>query len=115
MQAEIAGRLAGPEAASIVSAPFVLSDPAELESLLADAGFVESTVETMQETVIYPDVDAFLEGEIDATPLGGFLAARNPALPDQMKAAIRDALAPFQTADGVQFPIEAHIASARRG
>lgn len=113
-QAEIARRLAGPEAAAIVQAPFVLPDPAKLRLLLGGAGFVDISIETMQEAVIYPDIDAFLEGEIDATPLGVFLAERDPALPDHMKDETRKALASFETANGVEFPIEAHVVSTRR-
>jgi ubiquinone/menaquinone biosynthesis C-methylase UbiE len=114
MQAEIAGRLAGPEAAAIVFAPFVLTDPAELELLLADAGFAESTAETRQETVMYSNVDAFLEGEVDATPLGAFLLERSQALYDQVKAELREAVAPYTSATGVMFPIDANVASARQ-
>jgi ubiquinone/menaquinone biosynthesis C-methylase UbiE len=113
VQAEIAGRLAGPEAASIVSAPFVLPDPAELEMLLADADFTDIEVMSMRETAAYPDVDAFLEGEVDATPLGAFLLERNPALIDRLRAEMREVLLPYTSASGVTFPIAANLVSAR--
>lgn len=113
-QAEIVERLAGPEAAAIVRAPFVLADPAELERMLAAAGFESVKAETVADVITYPNVDAVLEGEIDATPLGTFLQGQNTAIYDHVKTELREALTPFVTRDGVVYPTAAHIVSGRR-
>src|SRR5262249_24083256 len=72
-QAESVGRLAGAEAEAIVRSPFVLHDPAKLRSLLGAAGLDGVRVDTVQDLATYQSVEAFLEGEFDATPLGAFL------------------------------------------
>lgn len=113
IQAEIVGCLAGADAESIVGAPFVLADPAELKRLLADAGFRSIAVSTISDVIAYPDIDAFLQGEIDATPLGSLLDERDPAIADQIKTRLHEALAPFVSPAGMNFPTAAHIASAR--
>lgn len=113
-QAEIVERLAGPDAAAIVRAPFVLDDPDEVERLLVAAGFDAVTNETTADVITYPNVDAVLEGEIDATPLGTFLQEQSPAIYIQTKEEMRAALAPFVTKDGVVYPTAAHIVSGRR-
>jgi ubiquinone/menaquinone biosynthesis C-methylase UbiE len=112
-QEEIIARLAGPEAAAIVHAPFVLHNPATIQSLLADAGFASIEVTTIQDTVTYPSIDAFLEGEFDATPLGTVLQAQDMAISDQARAEMAEALIPFHTPTGITYPIAAHIFSAR--
>jgi ubiquinone/menaquinone biosynthesis C-methylase UbiE len=112
-QAEIVTRLAGAEAAAIVRSPFVLSDIGAVRSLFVDAGFAQVECTTTQEMVTYPSVDAFLEGEFDATPLGAFLQSLGGAIYDRAKAETTEALLPYRTPTGVTFPMAAHVFSAR--
>ncbi|HEY7034672.1 MAG TPA: methyltransferase domain-containing protein [Thermomicrobiales bacterium] len=114
-QAEIAGRLAGAGAEAIVRAPFVLHDAAELGGLLDAAGFEAVRVETIRDAVTYPSVEAFLEGEFDATPLGAMLRELGGTVYEGAKAEMDEALAPFRTASGVTFPVAAHVVSGRVG
>ena len=111
--AEIVERIAGSEAAAIVRAPFVLPDRASLERMLSNAGFEVIESRSKTELVSYPNVDLFLEGEIDATPLGAALQAKGNGRSDQVTAAVRTAAETFATSDGVVFPITANLVSAR--
>jgi ubiquinone/menaquinone biosynthesis C-methylase UbiE len=112
-QAEIVGRLAGAEAVAIVRSPFVLADPGELRDLCEAAGFEAVEIATIQDAIIYPSVEAFLEGEFDATPLGTFLQGLGGTIRDQAKAEMAEALVPFHT--GVTSPTAAHVVTARAG
>ena len=103
-QAEIVERLAGSEAAAIVRAPFVLPDPAVLERMLSNAGFEVIESRSIAETAAYASVDAFLEGEIDGTPLGAVLEEMGNGVYDRVTAAVREETEKFATSDGVVFP-----------
>lgn len=110
--AEIEERLGGAEAGQIARAPFVLADPAELERMLALAGF--ATIETQQitEPATFSSIDVFLEAEIDATPLGEALREIGDGCYDQVLTAVREEMEKYATSDGVAFPIVANLASA---
>jgi ubiquinone/menaquinone biosynthesis C-methylase UbiE len=112
-QAEIVARLAGSEAAAIVQSPFVLHDTVELRRLLDVAGFDSVNIATVQDAITYPTIDAFLEGEFDATPLGAFLQAPGGTVYERAKTEMGEALLPYRSASGVSFPIAAHVVSAR--
>jgi ubiquinone/menaquinone biosynthesis C-methylase UbiE len=114
-EADIVERLAGPEAAAIVRAPFVLPDPAGLERMLSKAGFETIERRAIAEPVAYASVDVFLEGEIDGTPLGAALHAMGNGLYEQVSAAVREETERFETPDGVVFPVTANVVSARLG
>lgn len=112
-QAEIVERLVGNAAAAIVRAPFVLSDPGPLVAMVEAAGFDSVQLETRLGEVVYPSIDGFLAGEVDATPLAAAIRATAPDREDQVRAEIREAVRPFDRDDMVRFPCDAHLISAR--
>jgi ubiquinone/menaquinone biosynthesis C-methylase UbiE len=114
-QADIVERLIGSDAAAIVRAPFALSDPEPLVALVEAAGFDDVHLETRLGEVVYPSIDGFLAGEVDATPLAAAIRAAAPELDEQIRAEIRDALQPFDREGMVRFPCEVHLVSARVG
>ena len=80
---------------------FALSDPERLDSLLADAGFVERRIEPVALDRCYPSVDAWISESVDMS--GGFGRAWEPltgAQRDALMAEIRERTAPFTAADG---------------
>lgn len=111
-QAAIVGRLAGADAEAIVRAPFVLADPVEIRQLVEGAGFIDIEITTIPDGVVYPGIDAILEGEFEATPLGAYLRERDPAIHASVLTAMREALRDFETNGKVVFPVSAHIAAA---
>ncbi len=112
-QAEIVGRLVGDAAAAIVRAPFALSDPDPLVAMVEAAGFDEVRCETRLGEVVYPSIDGFLAGEVDATPLAAAIRATAPDRDERVRAEIRAAVQPFDRDGMVRFPCEAHLISAR--
>ena len=112
-QAEIVARLVGDAAAAIVRAPFALSDPTPLVTLVEAAGFDDVRLETRLGEVVYPSVDGFLAGEVDATPLAAAIRATAPQLEEQVREEISEAVRPFDGDGMVRFPCDAHLISAR--
>lgn len=64
-----------PELAQFVGAVFSLHDPAEIETLLAGAGFRDVHVEVTTETLRLPPPADFLWQYVHATPMGAVVAA----------------------------------------
>jgi ubiquinone/menaquinone biosynthesis C-methylase UbiE len=99
-----------------VHGPFALGDPDRLRALFAGAGFVDVSVEE----VPTPLRDAsFEQWWTRTTALAGPLALRLAALtPDgraALERAVRDAVRPFWTPAGLEFPGVTLLASAHVG
>lgn len=112
--AEIVRHAAGEEATAIMQSPFSLSDPEAVAALLKAAGFTNVTAARLLGTVDYPTIDAFLEGEIDATPLGSHLHQLGNAVYARVRDETCTMLTPFQRSVRLQFPFEAVIATGER-
>jgi SAM-dependent methyltransferase len=98
-----------------VPGPFALADADALAALLRAAGLTDVTVEELGVPTPAPSFEAWwTRTSALAGPLAGMLAA----MPEPARAAIqgrlRDALAPFATADGFLLPGMTLIATARR-
>ena len=93
----------------------MLSDARPLVTLVEAAGFDDVRLETRLGEVVYPSIDGFLAGEVDATPLAAAIRATAPELEEQVRAAIREAVRPFDGDGMVRFPCEAHVISGRVG
>jgi ubiquinone/menaquinone biosynthesis C-methylase UbiE len=107
-------RHVSPETGEEMRSPFVLHDPARLRALLEDAGFsgVEVTRETLECT--WSSHADFAPRTIAAGPI----AAAYAAVPEGIRAAIRDeaaaALAPHALPDGrLRMPLTAVVATGR--
>jgi SAM-dependent methyltransferase len=105
----------GADAAAIMQAPFVFGDATdELHALLAQAGFSTQCIRFDVRMVRFPSPRAFVLRQVAASPLAGHVARANEAA---RAALISDVSASLQASvddEGVAFPIEAHIAVARR-
>jgi SAM-dependent methyltransferase len=107
-------RHAGVRVADILRAPFVLSDLDHVRSLVEAAGLRILRAETRLGTVAYPSIDAFVRGEITASPLAPALREHGAAVYDGIVAETHDILRPYAGDNGVTFPIEAHVVVAER-
>jgi SAM-dependent methyltransferase len=93
---------------------FALAEPGRLQETLNDAGFVEVTVDTVELSRSYPDVDAFIEETLDVSMMVADAFGR---LSDDEQAEVRRQIAslaePFTAPGGsVTFSGRALVASA---
>jgi SAM-dependent methyltransferase len=107
-------RPVGAAAAAVVRAPFSLSDDAELEALIRAAGFRDVTVERRAGTARFPSVEGFVRGYVGGSPLAGHMAQVSDAVREALVADVRAALAGHASDSGLEFPMAALLASARK-
>jgi ubiquinone/menaquinone biosynthesis C-methylase UbiE len=102
------------EAAAIMRAPFALAEAEELRGLLAAEGFREIAIQPIAGTVRFPSVARFVQDYVGGSPLAGHVAK----VPDEAREAlvreVGDALTSYIAGDVLTFPIEAHLASAKK-
>jgi ubiquinone/menaquinone biosynthesis C-methylase UbiE len=102
------------EAAAIMRAPFALAEAEELRGLLAAEGFREIAIQPIAGTVRFPSVARFVQDYVGGSPLSGHVAK----VPDEAREAlvreVGDALTSYIAGDVLTFPIEAHLASAKK-
>jgi len=98
-----------------IPGPFALDDADRLTTLLGDAGLAAVGVEELAVPLRDTSYDEWWRR---TTALAGPLAARLGALPaesyDALRARVREAVRPFETPAGLEFPGVTLLASARR-
>jgi ubiquinone/menaquinone biosynthesis C-methylase UbiE len=108
------GRHVGPEAAAIMRAPFGLAEAEELRRLIAAAGFDDITIRPVPGTVRFPSVERFVQDYAAGSPL----AAHVGKVSDEARVAlIREVgaeLKSYVAGGTLAFPIEAHLARAKK-
>ena len=107
-------KIAGPQAADALRAPFVLGDRTELVKLFQSAGVESVKVTTHRRTARFPSVRTMVEAD-----LRGWLPAMGVVLGENQIGRILDeadrALSRYVTADGtVEFESPAHIVSGTK-
>jgi SAM-dependent methyltransferase len=106
-------RHAGADVAAIMRAPFAFGGAERLRGLLAGAGFTGARVRIDIGAVRPPSAEEFLRRQAAASPLAGPVGALDD---DRLAAVIRDLddrLREHTDDDGVAFPMEATVATAR--
>jgi ubiquinone/menaquinone biosynthesis C-methylase UbiE len=110
--AEALERHIGAPAAATMRAPFVFADPEEVRAIIAGAGFRDVRVGGATGTVRFPSAEHFVQYQVAGSPLAGPVGEASEearsALVTEVKAAVR----PYESGEGLAFPIGAHIASA---
>jgi ubiquinone/menaquinone biosynthesis C-methylase UbiE len=95
--------------------PFSLDDPGQLARLLTDAEFSEIVVAEVPTPLRDTSFDAWWTR---TSSLAGPLAKRLAAVPEpamrQLQARLREAVRPYQTPAGLEFPGVSLLAAARR-
>jgi ubiquinone/menaquinone biosynthesis C-methylase UbiE len=102
------------EAASIMRAPFGLADPEELRRLIAVPGFRDITTRPVPGAVRFPSVARFVQDQVAASPLAGHVARVSDEARAALISEMSDALQSYLAAGWLVFPIEAHLATAKR-
>jgi SAM-dependent methyltransferase len=110
-----AAELGAPVPPPGVPGPFALDDPDRLAGLFAGAGLAGVAVTEVPTPLRDPSFDAWLAR---TTALAGPLASRLAALPEaaraRLRARLREAVRPYETAAGLEFPGVTLLAGGRR-
>jgi len=93
---------------------FSLGDPTALADLAADTGLVDITVEAVDVTASFPDVDDYLATVGCAPMLAGAFAALDEERREAVRATVIQAVERFRTAEGLALPGRALLLLARR-
>jgi ubiquinone/menaquinone biosynthesis C-methylase UbiE len=111
--AELLERHVGQAAATIMRAPFGLSNADELAALVRAAGFQNVEIQQRVGTVRFPSVERFVLSYIAGSPLAGPVSQANDAARGALIADVRKALGKYTSNTELAFPIAAHLLSAR--
>ncbi|HXV01479.1 MAG TPA: class I SAM-dependent methyltransferase [Caulobacteraceae bacterium] len=93
--------------------PFAFADPQRVRRILDGAGLTDVDVVRFESRIGGGDLDTAVGVSLQIGPLGAALR-ENPGLADQVAGAVREALAPFATPEGVKMPSAVWIVSARK-
>jgi SAM-dependent methyltransferase len=114
--AEALAQHVSPEAAGFMHMTGSLS-PAELQGLLEEANFQDVIVRPQSKNLRFKSPEAFVWEVVQATPLA-WMSSVNQA-DDSTRAIVvnelSERLQPYLDNDGLAFPIEASVATARKG
>lgn len=108
-EAELLGRIAGPDAADALRAPYVLGDRNELAALFAEAGMASAEIRTIQGTARFPSVRTLVEADLRGwLPLMGVILTEEVI--GQILQEAESALSSYVSTDGVvTFNSPAHL------
>jgi SAM-dependent methyltransferase len=91
--------------------PFAFADPARVLNILTAAGFGEIDIHESRQQIGWGDLETSARTALSVGPVA--LAVRsNPDLTDKIAAAVREALAPYATRDGVKLDSSVWIVRA---
>lgn len=110
--AEALARHIGEAAATIMRAPFVLGDVAQVRALMAEAPFRDVDIRTCAGEVRFPSTDDFVRHQVAGSPLAGPVSQADDTAHSALMSEVRTALHPYAQRDGLAFPIQAHLVSA---
>jgi SAM-dependent methyltransferase len=116
-KAAAAAHVAVPVVPPDAPGPLSLADPERIRALLAGAGFSGAGIEPFEVDLLLGGGGALDDavGFVAEGSLATVLAAAGPAARDAAVAAVRDALAPYETARGVVMPAAAWLVTAATG
>jgi SAM-dependent methyltransferase len=111
--AEALERYIGQAAATIMRAPFGLSNAGELEALVSTAGFHNVAVQQRNGTVRFPSIERFVLSYVAGSPLAGPVSKADDAAREALIADVRSTLGKYTGRTELAFPIGALLLSAR--
>jgi SAM-dependent methyltransferase len=85
--------------------PFAFADRDRVRKILTDAGFTKIAIDAHEQMLSiggHGGVDAAVEFLVQMGPTGGALRQAGPAAEPRVRAAVKQAIAPFLDADGVK-------------
>lgn len=103
----------GPEAGRMMAAPFALSDPAELRSLLEQAGFSGVVVEIERIAASFADAGNFVQRALTAGPIMTTFRSATESQRQGVIDHVAAVLDPLRDGDTVTFEMPSLVAVAR--
>jgi ubiquinone/menaquinone biosynthesis C-methylase UbiE len=103
----------GPEAGRMMAAPFALSDPAELRSLLEQAGFSAVVVEIERIAASFADAGNFVQRALAAGPIMTIFRSASASQRQGVVDHVAAVLGPLRDDDTVTFEMPSLVAVAR--
>lgn len=94
------GEFLGEDLAKAMTGPCAFPDPQELQRLLGEHGFVDTTVESVSEIARHSDVRDAMDGQLDALPIAGSIDALGPARRYELVDRICEILEPYVDRNG---------------
>jgi hypothetical protein len=110
--AEILERNIGQAAATIMRAPFGLSDANELNRIVAAAGFRDIAVQRRVGAVEFPSVERFVMSYVAGSPLAAHVSQASDVARAKLNADTKVALEKYVGSEGLSFPVAAHLLRA---
>jgi ubiquinone/menaquinone biosynthesis C-methylase UbiE len=105
-------RHVGLVAATLMRAPFALGDGHQLQVLIKNSGFHDVRVRGETGTVHFESTEHFVRYQVAGSPLAAPVGDASAAARDRVLQDLRTTLAPYETAEGLIFPVAAHVATA---
>jgi len=102
------------EAAGIMRAPFGLAEAQELGTLVAAEGFRDITIRPVAGTVRFPSAARFVQDYVAGSPLAGHVAKVSDEARAALVSEVGDTVTSYLAGGALTFPIEAHLASAKK-
>jgi ubiquinone/menaquinone biosynthesis C-methylase UbiE len=104
----------GPEAANWMRTPFSLPEAEELQILVVGAGFRDVTIRSAVKNLQFPSSEEFVRRYVSGTPLAASFAQASENARDALLDEIRRGLREYGDDEGLTFPIEANLITARK-
>ena len=102
------------DAAGIMRAPFALANAEQLRAMVAEEGFRDITIDSVAGSVCFPSVSRFVQDYVRGSPLAGHVAKVSDDARAALVSEVDEALRSHLSEGGLAFPIEAHLASAKK-
>jgi SAM-dependent methyltransferase len=106
-----------PPADPLAPGPFAFADPDRVRRILTEAGFTDVAIDAHEEALSIGGrggVDVAAEFLVQMGPTGSALRQADPSAEPRVRAAVREAIAPFLDSDGVKMPSAAWMVVALR-
>ena len=113
--AEALGRFVGGDTAARFCASRKVPGKDELERLAVEAGWSEVNVAISRLNIHLPGLDRFVVEHLVGTPVAPAIAAADAEARRNVGASVKRAMERFADGDGVTYPEESHIVTARVG
>ena len=113
--AEVLARHVSVEAGKAVQTPFCLGDVDELRAPVVAAGFRDVTIRPAVKSLRFASPEDFVRRYVAGSALVGLVAQVSPDIPEALLGDVRQGLRDYIDNEGLAFPIEAHVVTARPG
>ena len=104
----------GADAETILSSPFPAWEREDLRTRATDAGLCEPSITIEIGSMRYPSAEAFLHREAASSPLSESIRDLTQGSREALVREVRHALREYTDDDGIAFPMESHVLTARR-